>query len=97
VVRLILEMLPVLAPGVTVHVHDVFLPFCYPEFMFDHGIHWQEQYLLQAFLAFNPRFEVAMANYALMRLRAEQVDALVPGLSRHVHGSALWLRRTQEA
>ena len=92
VVKLLLEVLPALAPGVVVHVHDVFLPYSYPEFMFDQGLHWQEQYLLQAFLAFNPRFEVLMANYALMRTRPADVDAIVPGMSGHVQGSAFWLR-----
>lgn len=96
VVRLVLEVLPALAPGVLVHIHDVFLPFSYPEFMFRGGVFWQEQYLVQAFLAFNPRFEVVIANHALPRLRGPEVESAVPGLSSHVPGSALWLRSTGE-
>lgn len=91
VVRLILEVLPRLAAGVVVHIHDIFLPFTYPEFMFDHGAYWQEQYLVQAFLAFNPVFEVLIANYAMTRLRPAAIDAA--GMAGHVPGSALWLRR----
>ena len=72
VLRLILEVLPTLASGVVVHFHDVFLPFSYPEFMHDRGAFWQEQYLVQAFLAFNPGFDVLMANYAILRLRSEE-------------------------
>lgn len=94
VVLLILEVLPRLAPGVVVHIHDILLPYCYPEFLFENGLFWQEQYLLQAFLAFNPRFEVLLANYALLRERTKQVDAILPGFSSHVLGSALWLRST---
>jgi hypothetical protein len=92
VVRLELEVLPTLAPGVVVHVHDVFLPYCYPEFMFDAGAIWQEQYLVQALLAFTTRFEVLLSNYALTRLRPAEMEDAVPGISDHGPGSALWLR-----
>jgi hypothetical protein len=92
VVRLLLEVLPALAPGVTVHVHDVFLPFTYPEFMFRQGLFWQEQYVLQALLAGNPGLEVLMPNYALMRLRTDDADRVAPGLSGHVLGSGFWIR-----
>jgi predicted O-methyltransferase YrrM len=95
VLRLILEVLPTLAPGVVVHVHDFYRPFEYPRFlMANHGLYWQEHYLVQAFLALNDDFEVLIANHALGRLRPERVRAVIqslpPGLTP---GSALWLRR----
>lgn len=93
VLRLLLEVLPRLAPGVIVHVHDFFRPFEYPRFLMDdHGVFWQEQYLLQAFLAFNDAFEVLIANHALGRLRREAMAAVVPGLPATSPGSAIWLR-----
>ena len=47
-------MLPVLQPGVTVHFHDIFLPWEYPRQWFaEMHWYWAEQYLLQAFLAYN--------------------------------------------
>jgi predicted O-methyltransferase YrrM len=95
VVRLLLEVLPAIAPGVVVHVHDFFRPFEYPRFLMEgHGIVWQEQYLLQAFLAYNDAFEVLMANHALGRLRPERLRSVVPGVPVGVSpGSAVWLRR----
>ena len=90
VVRLILEVLPRLAPGVIVHVHDIFLPYSYPEFTYHNGLFWQEQWLVQALLACSDRFEVIMANYAMSRLRSDAVARA--GLGREVAGSALWLR-----
>ena len=93
VVRLLLEVLPALAEGVVIHVHDFFRPFEYPRFLLaDHGVVWQEHYLLQAFLAFNDRFEVLIANHALGRLRRDAVAAVIPGLPATSPGSALWLR-----
>jgi hypothetical protein len=93
VLRLELEVLPTLAPGVVVHIHDFFRPFEYPRFLMeDFGVYWQEQYLLQAFLAFNERFEVLIANHALGRLRREGVAAVIGGLPDPSPGSALWLR-----
>lgn len=55
---LYLEVLPRLAPGVLVHIHDIFLPDEYPKEWLEQRIFWTEQYLLQAFLAFNCAFRV---------------------------------------
>jgi predicted O-methyltransferase YrrM len=91
----VLEVLPRLAPGVVVHVHDIFLPFEYPSgFAESFGLYWTEQYLLQAFLAMNPGYEILLANAALGGLRgAELGAALAPGTAP-TGGSAFWIRRT---
>ncbi|MGH9903790.1 MAG: class I SAM-dependent methyltransferase, partial [Pyrinomonadaceae bacterium] len=62
------EIMPRLAPGVLVHVHDISLPRAYPRVYFDQRLYWNEQYLLQAFLTFNRRFEVIWpGNYMALR------------------------------
>ncbi len=48
-----MELLPILKKGVIVHVHDVYLPYDYPQFMCDRF--YNEQYLLAAFLLSNPQ------------------------------------------
>jgi len=54
-----LEILPRLNNGVVVHSHDIFLPAEYPEeWILKYHIFFNEQYLLQAFLIFNKKFEV---------------------------------------
>jgi Methyltransferase domain len=94
VVRIVLEVLPRLKRGVVVHVHDFFRPFAYPRVLYElFNVHWQEQYLLQALLAYNPRFEVLFANHALWRLRRERVKSLFPDLREGMEPSGLWLRR----
>ncbi len=61
--RIVLDVLPALAPGVIVHVHDIFLPYEYPRVFAERsGLHWAEQYLLQAFLAGNRDYEVLAAD-----------------------------------
>lgn len=58
-----LEILPRLNKGVIVHVHDIFLPAEYQkEWVLKDYRFWTEQYLLQAFLAFNDSFEILWAG-----------------------------------
>jgi len=66
---LFLEVIPRLPPGAIVHVHDIFLPAEYPrEWVLEDYYFWNEQYLLQAFLAFNDTFRVLWAG-GFMHLR----------------------------
>lgn len=59
VIHEILEILPRLNVGVSIYIHDIYLPFHYPkELTLQRRIFWTEQYLLQAFLAFNDSFEI---------------------------------------
>lgn len=97
--RIVLEGLPRLRPGVLVHFHDIFLPYEYPPTLArDGGLFWQEQYLLHAFLAFNPAFEVLLAMAALRRERETELLAAIPSLAagRSLLPSAFWLRRRPE-
>ena len=90
--RIVLEGLPRLRPGVVVHFHDVFLPYEYPATLVrDGGLFWQEQYLLHAFLAFNPAFEIMLAMAALRRERGPRLAAALPSAAQLP--SAFWLRR----
>ena len=94
---LFLEVLPRLRPGVLVHVHDIFLPFEYRrDWVLDECRFWTEQYLLQAFLAFNSEFEVLMANSYLKHYHEEDLKAAFPTLSRW-EGGSFWIRRRIQA
>lgn len=91
-----LEVVPQLRPGVLVHVHDIFLPFEYPlSWSRDNKWFWTEQYLVQAFLAFNSAFEVVLglsylnAHHRPALARAAPVYAEHPGCSP----ASLWMRR----
>jgi hypothetical protein len=90
---LILEVLPRLKPGVLVHVHDIFLPFEYPrDWVHDMARFYNEQYLLQAFLAFNSEFEVVFTNHYLGRVHLDAFRATFPR-SPWWGGASFWIRR----
>lgn len=91
-----MEILPYLKKGVIVHVHDIYLPFDYPQFMCDR--YYNEQYLLAAFLLSNPtRFEILMPNYFISS--DDSLSKLISPLwmiSGHdkseKHGGSFWFR-----
>ena len=91
-----LEIIPRLKPGVLVHVHDVFLPAEYPKRWVVDGRFWDEQYLLQAFLAFNDRFEVLWAGHWMHLNHPEQLRAAFSTYdpARAAPGS-FWMRRVK--
>lgn len=68
-----LEVLPILKTGVLVHAHDIFTPKDYPdEWVLEDVKLWNEQYLLEAFLAFNKEYKVIGAlNYLKHHYRKE--------------------------
>jgi GT2 family glycosyltransferase len=89
VVWLFLHVLPRLAPGVAVHVHDVFWPFEYPASWLKEHRDWTENYLLHAFLVGNASWEIMFFSSWIWHCHPE----LVPReLAREQPGS-IWLRR----
>ena len=57
-VRLFLEILPILQPGVMIHLHDICLPGEYVEGYDRRG--YSEQYMLAAALLFSRQFEILL-------------------------------------
>ena len=96
---LFLEVIPRLAPGVLVHVHDIPLPWDYPRaYATRQGlrIFWTESYLLQAFLAFNSAFEVMLAMSYLMTEEIVRFRSAFPHYDPAAHKSvsgSFWMRR----
>ncbi len=72
------EILPRLRPGVMVHIHDISLPKPYPGVYFDSQLYWNEQWVLQAFMCFNSRFEVLWPGNHMMLRYPESVLAVFP-------------------
>lgn len=93
-----LDALPVLPPGVIVHIHDVYLPYDYPQEMCDRA--YSEQYMLAALLLANPaRYRTIMPCYfvsedeALSRiLEPVWTDPRMPAVERH--GGSFWFEVT---
>lgn len=88
VVHEFLEVLPRLADGVVVHVHDIFIPEDYPRGWVASGFNWNEQYLLQAFLVGNAKASVLMMNHLLAVRHPEAVRAAFGPIE--LNGSSMW-------
>lgn len=90
-----LEILPRLNEGVLVSFHDIFLPAEYRKtwVMKDHCF-WNEQYLLQAFLAFNTSFRILWAGSYMHLKHSEELRDAFPSYDqvRDWPGS-FWIRR----
>jgi hypothetical protein len=87
------EVLPRLASGVRIHVHDIFLPHEYPrEWVIDENRSWNEQYILRALLMYSQAFRIEFGcNYAWSRFPDEVRAALANG--HGYGGGSIWLRR----
>ena len=90
--RVVLDILPRLAPGVMVHFHDILLPGEYHREWVDRGWHWGEAYLLQAFLALNRDYRIRFGASGVWLDHRERLRELVPGLREH-RPSSLWIER----
>jgi predicted O-methyltransferase YrrM len=89
------EIVPRLAPGVVVHIHDFFLPGEYPEPWVLEGWGWNETYLVRSFLTFNDVFEIIWGTQYMLVNHSDDVVAAFPGFQRYLamRGASLWIRR----
>jgi hypothetical protein len=102
VVFLYLEVLPILKPGVIVHIHDIGLPKEYPKAYFLNEafrVSWNEQYLLQAFLINNSKYRVLLGAANIMSKFNNEFKEAFPlyNPSYHLNSSgSFWMQRTTE-
>lgn len=92
-----LEILPRLQPGVLVHVHDVFLPAEYRrELVVREHRFYTEQYLLQAFLAFNDTFRVLWASSYMHLRHPDKLEAAFASYDRFLRWpGSFWMQRVK--
>ncbi len=107
---LYLEVVPRLVPGVVVHAHDIHFPYTFPypsQRYLEKRLFpwlWNEAALLQAFFAFNDRFEILVSN-AIIRHddQSKGVDTLseIPGVKPldpydfDTHYGSIWFQRSR--
>ncbi|GIW80688.1 MAG: hypothetical protein KatS3mg105_2495 [Gemmatales bacterium] len=96
------EILPRLPEGVFVHIHDISLPKPYFSVYFQNHLYWNEQYLLQAFLTFNDRYEVVWPGTYLLHRYPDEMHAAFPEIAEMrktyplAEPSSFWIRRKRE-
>lgn len=91
-----MEVLPELKKGVVVHIHDIYIPYDYPQFMCDRF--YSEQYVLAAFLLANPHhYSTILPNYFISE--DEELSHIIENMWNHPnledverHGGSYWLR-----
>ncbi len=91
-----LELLPFLKKGVIVHIHDIYLPYDYPQFMCDRF--YNEQYMLAAFILANPeKFNPILPNYYISE--DKDLAKIISPIWNHPnlinvekHGGSFWLQ-----
>lgn len=90
-----LELLPILNPGVLVHIHDIFSPKDYPDAWVKDATLWNEQYLLEAFLTGNKEFEIIGATNFLSHHYYEQFAAKCPvfKVKANIEPGSFWIRK----
>jgi hypothetical protein len=91
-------LMPSLSPGTVVHVHDVFLPYDYPD-AYRRRL-YGEQYVLWALLARSSVFRVLFATHLMSRRHTapmqEVFGAIVGSDDRHF-GASFWLEITDSS
>lgn len=91
-----LEVLPLLQKGVIVHIHDIYLPYDYPQFMCDRF--YSEQYMLAAFLLANAeKYQTLLPNFFISE--DDPLSSILEPLWDHKnlegverHGGSFWLQ-----
>lgn len=91
-----LEILPRLKKGVIVHIHDIYLPYDYPQFMCDRF--YSEQYGLAMYLLANSeKYETILPNYFIFE--DKELSDLISPIWNHVnlkgvekHGGSYWIK-----
>lgn len=73
VLMICLEVIPRLKPGVTIHIHDIYLPFTYPRDVLTSYFGWQETSLVLALLKGNAHLRVLCCLSALHYDRREEL------------------------
>lgn len=94
--HLYFEVLPRLAVGVRIHVHDIFLPHDYPQdWAVTDNRSWNEQYLLRALLMYSQAFRVVFGcSYAFHRFPEEVRAALALPSAAAFGGGSFWMEKT---
>jgi len=92
-------VLPRLAKGVVVHIHDIPFPYwtCPPGHpMFEKSLLWNEAALLRAFLTGNGAFEMLMCQSYLHRKCPDSIKRVIGIYDPQRHfPSSLWLRKLE--
>lgn len=90
--KIFFEILPDINKNVYIHFHDIFYPFEYPKIWLEQGYHWNEIYLLRAFLQYNNNFKIVFFNNLLWNFFKKDLLKSFPLFSKNP-GGAIWIKK----
>jgi hypothetical protein len=91
-----MEILPRLKKGVIVHIHDIYIPYDYPQFMCDRF--YSEQYGLAMYLLANPtKYKSLLPNYFIsedkeLSSHIESIWDTASTKNIERHGGSYWIQ-----
>ena len=88
-----LEIIPLLRPGVFIHIHDIFTPHDYPvERVMDEKKFWNEQYLIEMMLIYSDRFRVVASLNHLKHSQFDELKNVCPTLQKDSEPGSIYLQ-----
>jgi predicted O-methyltransferase YrrM len=92
---LLFQVLPRLAQGVRIHIHDIFFPCEYPkDWVLRENRSWNEQYVVRALLMYSSAFKIVFGSSIaynrypdLLRTALRHADGSIMG------GASLWIEK----
>ena len=89
-----MQLLPLLKPGVIIHVHDIFSPRHYrQDWLTEMFRFWNEQYLLEAFLYSNEKFKILYSLNYLKNDCYKETSTVLIHLTPEDEPSSFWLQK----
>lgn len=89
-----LNLLPILKPGVIIHIHDIFSPYHYlQEWLVSMKRFWNEQYLLEAYLYYNDSFQIKIALNLLKNQHFDALKKTCPGITATTNPASFWIEK----
>ncbi len=92
-----LEILPIIKKGVIIHIHDIYLPYDYPDFMLNRF--YNEQYILASTILANPvSFNIICPNFYIFENKMlHSILNPIWGLKElkkvETHGGSFWMQK----
>jgi len=87
------QLIPSLPKGTLVHVHDVYLPYDYPN-MQQRQL-YNETYLLHTLLSFSERYRILFSSHYISRMYPELMQKSISSIvatDEHFYGGSIWFQ-----
>lgn len=93
ILKIFLEILPLLKKGTIIHIHDIFSPRDYPEkWLKEENRFYNEQYLLEAIMEYSDRYKILLSLNYLKNDHFNEFKKFSPYIKNDSQPSSLYLK-----